>query len=129
MLNSENSTKIIQASYFMAYHSICIYSEDCQHNLEEARFLADNITDHIAKGLRNFGYEDDLINELSVWPYAIYYPYYEQYTTIFTEAFIQDRFRDRQHKSASIFRTILNFILGCGSILGVRLASLTTLKS
>ena len=34
----------IDASMYMAYHSICIKSEDCQRNLEEARILADNIT-------------------------------------------------------------------------------------
>ena len=45
--DTQNSTQIIQASYFMTYHSICISSEDCQRNLEEARFLADNITQHI----------------------------------------------------------------------------------
>lgn len=49
--DTQNSTKMIQASYFMAYHSICISSEDCQRNLEEARFLADNITQHIHKVL------------------------------------------------------------------------------
>ena len=39
----ENSA-YIDASMYMAYHSICIKSEDCQRNLEEARVLADNIT-------------------------------------------------------------------------------------
>lgn len=35
----------IMASQFMAYHSICIKSEDCQRNLEAARVLANNITE------------------------------------------------------------------------------------
>ena len=29
----------IQASYFMAYHRVCIKSYECQENLEAARYL------------------------------------------------------------------------------------------
>ena len=37
-----------------------------------------------------------MISEISVWPYAIYYPYYEQYTTIFKQALIQASFHFQQ---------------------------------
>ena len=56
-----------------------------QRNLEEARVLADNITERINNGLKENGIKD----EVSVWPYAIYYPYYEQYITIIDEALVQ----------------------------------------
>ena len=64
---SRNRTKIIQASYFMAYHSICISSSDCQRNLEEARFLADNITTHIH-------------SVLGTWYIIIWFIWYEHLT-------------------------------------------------
>ena len=53
--------------------------------MEEARVLADNITERINNGLKENGIKD----EVSVWPYAIYYPYYEQYITIIDEALVQ----------------------------------------
>ena len=56
-----------------------------KRNLEEARVLADNITERINNGLKENGIKD----EVSVWPYAIYYPYYEQYITIIDEALVQ----------------------------------------
>ena len=53
------------------------------------------------KGLRSSGYGEDMISEISVWPYAIYYPYYEQYTTIFSEALIQGGFQYQEFESHS----------------------------
>ena len=57
--------------------------------------------DTLNEGLRSSGYEEDMINEISVWPYAIYYPYYEQYTTIFSEALIQGSFHYREFEGHS----------------------------
>ena len=68
----------------MAYHRVCIKSEECQENLEAARYLADNITEHINEELKKQGKE-----EIQVWPYAIYYPYYEQYITMAEDALVQ----------------------------------------
>ncbi|CBY14228.1 unnamed protein product [Oikopleura dioica] len=88
----------IQASAFMAYHPVCVDSVDCQANLEMGRELADNITMTIrqkVEAINNqsglvFGDEDFVDPEsISVWTYAIYYPYYEQYITLGTVALIQ----------------------------------------
>ena len=35
---------VVEASYFMAYHSVCIKSVDCTDNLVKAKELAANIT-------------------------------------------------------------------------------------
>ena len=75
----------IVASHFMSYHSICIESSECQANIEQARLLADNITRHINRGLEDLGFN----SSISVWPYAIYYPYYEQYITMGNDAIFQ----------------------------------------
>ena len=59
--------------------------------------------DHLStlnEGLRSRGYAEDMIDEINVWPYAIYYPYYEQYTTIFSEALIQDSFHYQEKRKS-----------------------------
>ena len=67
--------------------------------------------DTLNEGLRSSGYEEDMINEISVWPYAIYYPYYEQYTTIFSEALIQGSFHYREFESHSPVISAVNLRL------------------
>jgi hypothetical protein len=59
-----------------------------------ARYIADNITERIRSQLYNLnlteddeGYVDP--ETISVWPYAIYYPYYEQYIYIVDDAIAQ----------------------------------------
>lgn len=59
---------VVEASYFMAYHSVCIKSVDCTENLVKARELADNITRTLksANTTNIIGDHD----EFSVYPYA-----------------------------------------------------------
>ena len=52
--------------------------------MEAARYLADNITDHINQELAKQGKDP-----VQVWPYSIYYPYYEQYITMADDALVQ----------------------------------------
>ena len=96
----DNSVDYVESSYFMAYHRVCIKSAECQvskdlyltfywlfflkENLEAARYLADNITRHINEELYKQGKEP-----IEVWPYSIYYPYYEQYITMADDALVQ----------------------------------------
>ena len=75
-------------SCFIDYHVIS------NHVMPIMRFKAKNITEFINSQLDNMTdsngiplyTEDDHIN---VWPYAIYYPYYEQYTTMTQDAIFQ----------------------------------------
>ena len=53
---------------------------------------ADNITAYINNNLTWLDENNDAYNNsepISVWPYAIYYPYYEQYTTMVEDAVFQ----------------------------------------
>ena len=70
--NYQNTSyDVVEASYFMAYHSVCIKSVDCTENLVKARELAANITAQIKAANKNqtnsgiIGDEDDF----SVYPY------------------------------------------------------------
>ncbi|KTG42830.1 hypothetical protein cypCar_00021838, partial [Cyprinus carpio] len=67
----ENNTDV-GATYFMSYHSILKTSSDFIDALKMARELTDNITQAI--GPQNKTY--------SVFPYSVFYVFYEQYLTI-----------------------------------------------
>lgn len=93
-----NEYEAIHATYYMAYHSVCIKSVECQENIEESRYLADNITYHIRNQTVQINLEMNLTEgdadyvdpeSISVWTYAIYYPYYEQYIYLAEDAIFQ----------------------------------------
>lgn len=68
----------VQNSYFMGYHTPLKKSSDWYESLRSAREIADNITVMInQKNLTS--------QEISVFPYSIFYVYYEQYLTIWKE--------------------------------------------
>lgn len=71
----ENNTDV-GATYFMSYHSILKTSSDFIDALKMARELTDNITQAI--GPQNKTY--------SVFPYSVFYVFYEQYLTIVYDA-------------------------------------------
>ncbi|MBN3321253.1 NPC1 protein, partial [Atractosteus spatula] len=62
----------VGASYFMTYHTILKTSPDFIDAMKKARALADNITQSM--GLQDKSYR--------VFPYSIFYVFYEQYLTI-----------------------------------------------
>lgn len=82
-INNTDATDRVDATYFMSYHSVCIKSEDCTTNLKRGRAIADNITNTIKELNRKaevkFLHNED---EFEVYPYCLYYVYYEQYLTM-----------------------------------------------
>eukprot|EP00112_Aurelia_sp_Birch-Aquarium-sp1_P006727 Seg1737.3 transcript_id=Seg1737.3/GoldUCD/mRNA.D3Y31 product="NPC intracellular cholesterol transporter 1" protein_id=Seg1737.3/GoldUCD/D3Y31 len=66
-LNQNTSNDIVKASYFMSYHSILKTSDDYTNALKYARELSTNMT----KELKH-----------EVFPYSVFYVFYEQYLTI-----------------------------------------------
>ncbi|CAF0888633.1 unnamed protein product [Adineta steineri] len=71
-----NST--VETSLIMGYHSLLINSNDFIDAMQQAYSLTDNIT----KTLKNNGYD------IEVFPYSIFYVFYEQYLTIWHDAFM-----------------------------------------
>ncbi|XP_076800191.1 NPC1-like intracellular cholesterol transporter 1 [Clavelina lepadiformis] len=81
---------VVQSSYFMSYHSVCIKSVDCTENLIKARELADNITKTLrAANPANNTYILENEDDFSVFPYCLYYVYYEQYLTMVDDTLFQ----------------------------------------
>ncbi|XP_076646594.1 NPC intracellular cholesterol transporter 1 homolog 1b [Halictus rubicundus] len=66
-------------TYFMGYHTPLKKSSDWYEALKSARLIADQITTMINE--KNFGSK-----EITVFPYSVFYVYYEQYLTIWREA-------------------------------------------
>ncbi|XP_041362124.1 NPC intracellular cholesterol transporter 1-like [Gigantopelta aegis] len=71
-----NNTRV-GATYFMTYHTILKTSSDFIEALRHARMLCDNINQDM--NMTKHGYR--------VFPYSIFYVFYEQYLTIVNDAF------------------------------------------
>ncbi|XP_026674415.1 NPC intracellular cholesterol transporter 1 homolog 1b-like isoform X2 [Ceratina calcarata] len=71
----------VQGSYFMGYHTPLKRQSDWYESLRLAREIADNITVMInEKKLTN--------EEITVFPYSVFYVYYEQYLTVWKETLV-----------------------------------------
>jgi len=75
--NSTSHLSVPTSSYFMTYHTILKTSADYTEALREARVIAKNISDTLNAGLAEPKHE--------VFPYSIFYVFYEQYLTMWTD--------------------------------------------
>ena len=74
-----NETLIVGANYFMTYHTILVTSEDFYSSLREARVVGDKISETLSAAARS---------SVEVFPYSIFYVYYEQYLTMWQDVLI-----------------------------------------
>lgn len=84
-----NATNIVDSAYFMTYHTASSTSSQFTHCLEYARELAANMTKLL---------------EHEVFPYSIFYVFYEQYLTV-----VNDTWKDLLISLSSIF--VVTFLL------------------
>lgn len=75
---NEVGEHFVQDSYFMSYHTTTITSKDFYTCLKESRKVTADIEDMLRK------YDKDI----EVFPYSIFYVFYEQYLTIWNDALI-----------------------------------------
>ena len=73
-----NETKLVGANHFMAYHTILKTSRDYYTALKEARVIAANISTMLSTPT----------NQVEVYPYSIFYVFYEQYLTMWTDVLV-----------------------------------------
>uniref|UniRef100_A0A182W4Q6 SSD domain-containing protein n=1 Tax=Anopheles minimus TaxID=112268 RepID=A0A182W4Q6_9DIPT len=66
----------VEDSYFMSYHTTAVTSRQFYTALEQARLIADDIQRMLDE--RNAGVE--------IFPYSVFYVFYEQYLTIWSDA-------------------------------------------
>uniref|UniRef100_A0A336LKH8 CSON011471 protein n=1 Tax=Culicoides sonorensis TaxID=179676 RepID=A0A336LKH8_CULSO len=81
---NENHT-IIQASYFMTYHTILKSSSDYYEAMRTARVIGTNITKTIQATLRLRGTDEAIVKDIEVFPYSVFYVFYEQYLTMWAD--------------------------------------------
>lgn len=75
----------VQASYFMSYHTILKSSSDYYEALRSARRVSYNITQMIKANLRLSGVNETDVNKVNVFPYSVFYVFYEQYLTMWPD--------------------------------------------
>ncbi|NXO89412.1 NPC1 protein, partial [Certhia brachydactyla] len=75
-VNFINNKTEVGATYFMTYHTVLKTSSDFIDAMRKARIIADNITETM--GIKEKNYR--------VFPYSVFYVFYEQYLTIVHDA-------------------------------------------
>ncbi len=81
MAESSNSTTPqyqVKASAFFTFHSVLKTSADFAESMRWARRLSANLTEMLNQGLEK--------EEVKVFPYSLFYVFYEQYLTIWEDA-------------------------------------------
>lgn len=73
----------VGATYFMAFHTILKTSKDYYESLRAARKVADNLTLMIESRVRDANLTTN--GSVEVFPYSVFYVFYEQYLTIWTD--------------------------------------------
>ncbi len=63
----------VDSSYFMAYHTILKSSADYYEALRSARKISHNITQMVQANLRLEGVSEDIIADVQVFPYSVFY--------------------------------------------------------
>lgn len=77
-VSNDSDEHFVQDSYFMSYHTTVITSKEFYSSLSKARELSDEIEETF----RQRGHE------LKIFPYSIFYVFYEQYLTIWSDALL-----------------------------------------
>lgn len=75
----------VEASYFMSYHTILKTSADYYESLRSARKIANKITQTMQASLRLQGYHESEVEKVEVFPYSVFYVFYEQYLTMWPD--------------------------------------------
>lgn len=72
----------VGASYFMSYHTILKTSTDYYEALRSARKISANITRSIQGQMRINDRPESEVEQIEVFPYSVFYVFYEQYLTM-----------------------------------------------
>lgn len=75
----------VNTSYFMAYHTILKTSADYYEALRSARKISHNITETMRAKMRLDGVNETDVSQVEVFPYSVFYVFYEQYLTMWPD--------------------------------------------
>lgn len=83
--NPKTDITDIGSTYFMAYHTILKSSGDYYEALRSARKISHNITQMIRANMRLQGTNEEQVSKVEVFPYSVFYVFYEQYLTMWPD--------------------------------------------
>lgn len=75
----------VEAAYFMSYHTLLKTSGDYYGAMKAARKIAHNITQMIQANMRLQGAPENEVQDVTVFPYSVFYVFYEQYLTMWPD--------------------------------------------
>lgn len=81
LTDPETESSHVEASYFMSYHSILKTSADYYESMKAARKISANITKMLNSNLREW----NVNTTVEVFPYSVFYVFYEQYLTMWPD--------------------------------------------
>ncbi|XP_037927352.1 NPC intracellular cholesterol transporter 1 isoform X3 [Teleopsis dalmanni] len=84
-IDSHTNQSYVEASNFMAYHSILKTSADYYQALRAARKISANITHMLQGRLMSQGVPMEEALKVEVFPYSVFYVFYEQYLTMWPD--------------------------------------------
>ncbi|XP_014262096.1 Niemann-Pick C1 protein isoform X2 [Cimex lectularius] len=94
-------------NYFMTFHTVLKTSSDYYGALREARVITSNMTQMINSHLSHLG----INQEVTVFPYSVFYVFYEQYLTMWTDTL------------KSVFISLLTIFLVSFILMGLDISS------
>ncbi|XP_014102679.1 NPC intracellular cholesterol transporter 1 isoform X1 [Bactrocera oleae] len=83
--NPSTNLSIVESTSFMAYHSILKTSADFYESLRAARKISANITHMLRGRLMSQGVPFEQTLDIEVFPYSVFYVFYEQYLTMWPD--------------------------------------------
>jgi len=84
-LNGKTNLSSVQDTYYMSYHSILRTSADYYNALKSARKISENISQMMQYELIKKGYSLEQTSQIEVFPYSVFYVFYEQYLTMWSD--------------------------------------------
>ncbi|CAH8572285.1 unnamed protein product [Heterobilharzia americana] len=87
--STEDNDIIVGANYFMAYHSVLKQPDDYISALKAARYYANQVTQSWYAATGQVVDMSGPIQNNTVFPYSVFYVFYEQYLTLANEAAFQ----------------------------------------
>ena len=80
----------VESSFFMAFHTVGISSTDFIQSLKNADKISKNITSMMRSKIKTLqNLTDSEVEEIGVFPYSVFYVFYEQYLTIWRDTLKQ----------------------------------------
>jgi Niemann-Pick C1 protein len=85
-----NEVTQVESSFFMAFHTVGVTSKDFIQSLTNADQISKNITNMMRSKIKSIqNLTDAQVQEIEVFPYSVFYVFYEQYLTVWRDTVTQ----------------------------------------